>query len=64
MPQTGWYSWHPIRAEKKSRLAVVANAAAGAASCWSSNASRAAARYRFAPDSFSSAASFRLTAAS
>ena len=22
MPQTGWYTWHPIRAEKKSRLAV------------------------------------------
>jgi hypothetical protein len=44
MPQTGWYTWHPIRAEKKSRLAVVANAAAGTSSRWSSSASRAAAR--------------------
>ena len=44
MPQTGWYTWHPIRVEKKSRLAVVANAAAGTPSRWSSSASRLYAR--------------------
>ena len=29
MPQTGWYTWQPMRAEKKSRLAVVRNRGGG-----------------------------------
>ena len=44
MPQLGRYTWHPMRAEKKSRLAVVAKTAAGTPSRWSSSASLLAAR--------------------
>jgi hypothetical protein len=46
MPETGWYIWHPMRAEKKSWLAPVAIAAAGASSRSSWNASRLNSRCR------------------